>query len=491
MGHEKLSFARFMALTHKRENSVTNRLRTTRGLSAVLTTTAIALLAGVPAAAESSDAPVVEQLLDLLRDQGDISDEQHSELLDKARKEEAARGTAKTEPKAAVTGPTVTVNYDGLKVRSEDGRFKFRLGGRVQADWSVFDQDQTPLGDGLELRRARLKAQGTMYQNFAYKLEANFETNGDTNVTDGWISYKGFEPLGHPLILTAGHQKVPFSQQSMTSSNWQVFQERSLQDSFIDNPATGRRRLGLVARSYGERWLLSAGVFGEGIGYPDDSNENFGTATRLLFYPLIEERKGLAVGGAVYYRDWKRNDPAGDLKFAARPEAHIAGAKLIDTGELFDVDDLIMYNVEATGVFGSFHAQGEYTGTSVRRRGASDLSFGGWYVQAGYFLTGEQRNYDRQSGKYNRITPKAMVGDGGIGAWEIAARYSEMDLSSKDVRGGKERNVTLGLNWWLNRSLMLRFNYVYANPDPTSDEIVVGGRDEKINIFEGRAQVVF
>ena len=72
-----------MALTHKRENSVTNRLRTTRGLSAVLTTTAIALLAGVPAAAESSDAPVVEQLLDLLRDQGDISDEQHSELLDK------------------------------------------------------------------------------------------------------------------------------------------------------------------------------------------------------------------------------------------------------------------------------------------------------------------------------------------------------------------------------------------------------------------------
>ena len=140
---------------------------------------------------------------------------------------------------------------------------------------------------------------------------------------------------------------------------------------------------------------------------------------------------------------------------------------------------------------GRLAAQGEYTGVSVRRRGDSDLSFGGWYVQAGYFLTGEQRNYDRQSGKYKRITPKAMVGDGGIGAWEIAARYSEMDLSSKDVRGGKERNVTLGLNWWLNRSLMLRFNYVYANPDPTSDEIVVGGRDEKINIFEGRAQVVF
>ena len=476
---------------------MTNRLRTPRGKSAAVTAIILALSAGAPASAESSDTPVVEQLLDLLRDKGDISDEQHSELLEKAQKEAASSAPAKAEPQAATAGPKITTGYDGLKVQTEDGKFKFRVGGRIQADWNVFKEDQTRLGDGLELRRARLKAQGTMYNNFVYKLEANFETDGITNVTDGWIAYTGFKPFGLPLILTAGHQKVPFSQQSMTSSNWQVFQERSLQDSFIDNPATGRRRLGFVARTYGERWLLSSGVFGEGIGYPDESNENFGTATRLLFYPLIEKRKGLTFGGAIYYRDWKRNaapgDSAGDLKFAARPEAHISGAKLIDTGWLFNVDDMIMYNFEATGVLGSFHAQGEYTGSSVRRRGNSDLSFGGWYVQAGYFLTGEQRNYDRQSGKYKRITPKAMVGEGGIGAWEVAARYSEMDLTSKDISGGKERNVTLGLNWWLNRSLMLRFNYVYANTDPTTNESskFVGGIDEKVNIFEGRAQVVF
>ncbi|MCH2172413.1 OprO/OprP family phosphate-selective porin [Myxococcota bacterium] len=393
----------------------------------------------------------------------------------------------------ADSGPKVTTNYSGLKVESADGRFDFRVGGRIQADWNVFDKDVTPLGDGLEMRRARLKGQGKLYEDFKYKLEVNFDPDGKAAITDGWMSYNGFKPLGSPLILTFGHQKVPFSQQSMTSSNWQVFQERSMQDGFIDNPATGRRRLGFVARSYGKRWLASAGVFGEGVDYPSQADENFGTASRLLFYPLAEKRKLLTVGGAVYYRKWRRDN---ELKFGARPEAHISGAKLVSTGDLTNVEDMIMYNLQVSGVLGSFHAQGEYTGSNIQRRGpAGDLTLGGWYVQAGYFLTGENRNYDWKSGKYKRVTPNSMVGDGGFGAWEIAARYSEMDLSSQEIQGGEERNVTLGLNWWLNRSLMMRLNYVYAKTDPTTSEggaaITGAGRDESINIIEGRFQVVF
>ena len=97
------------------------------------------------------------------------------------------------------------------------------------------------------------------------------------------------------------------------------------------------------------------------------------------------------------------------------------------------IDDAIMYNVEISGVLGSFHTQGEYTGSSVRRVGEETLSFGGWYVQAGYFLTGENRAYDRKTGKYKRVVPHSIVGEGGFGAWEVAARYSEMDLISGNI----------------------------------------------------------
>ena len=71
-----------------------------------------------------------------------------------------------------------------------------------------------------------------------------------------------------------------------------------------------------------------------------------------------------------------------------------------------------------------------------------------------------------------------------------------MDLISGNIAGGKERNVTLGVNWWMNRSLMIRLNYVYANPDPTTSTSTDpgfrgGGQDQNINIVEGRFQVVF
>ncbi len=494
-------------LTQERELSVKTGPGTARRLSACLSVLAAFTLAMIPAtqasseASESIDKPVVEQLLDLLRAKGDISDEQYQEMLTQAEKEEATSQSASSKAEVLPSVPAekprtkVTANYKGLGISSPDGRFKFQVGGRIQADWNVFEQDITPLGDGMTLRRARLKMQGTMYKDFKFKIEVNFDPGGKVEVTDGWLSYQGFKPMGLPLVLTVGHQKVPFSQQSMSSSDWQVFQERSMQDAFIDNPAIGRRRLGFVARTYGTHWLADAGVFAEGTRKPDADNDSFGTAGRVLFYPLIEERRLLILGGAVYYRSWNRNDPLDgeDLRFAARPEGHIAGEKLINTGWMSPMDDTIMYNGQVSGVLGSFHAQAEYTGVRVSRTGEENISFNGWYVQAGYFLTGENRVYDRKSGKYKRPVPKSMVGDGGWGAWELAARYSEMDLASGDIQGGKERNVTVGVNWWMNRSFLIRVNYVRADTDPTTSESSIrgAGLDQSINVFEGRFQVVF
>ena len=494
-------------LTHQTEKYVKIQVGAAKGFWTFLSVLAFCLMQAAPALTASSenspstDKPVVEQVLDLLREKGDISDEQYDDMLTKAREEEATRPAASTEEKAlpavAAEKPRakVTANYKGLGVSSPDGRFKIQVGGRVQADWNVFQQDITPLGDGMELRRARLKTQGTLYKDFKFKLEVNFDPGGKVEVTDGWLSYQGLKPMGLPLILTVGHQKVPFSQQSMTSSNWQVFQERSMQDAFIDNPAMGRRRLGFVARTYGTHWLADAGVFAEGTRKPDEDNDNFGAAGRLLFYPLIEERRLLILGGAVYYRSWNRNPASGeDLKFGARPEGHIAGEKLINTGWMNPMNDTIMYNGQVSGVLGSFHAQAEYTGVRVSRTGEENVFFNGWYVQAGYFLTGENRVYDRKSGKYKRPVPKSMVGDGGWGAWELAARYSQMNLADGNIQGGKERNVTVGLNWWMNRSFLIRVNYVRANTDPTSSEDPTmrgAGQDQTINVFEGRFQVVF
>jgi len=63
------------------------------------------------------------------------------------------------------------------------------------------------------------------------------------------------------------------------------------------------------------------------------------------------------------------------------------------------------------------------------------------------------------------------------GAWEVAARYSDLDLNWNEglpgmacsaaftgcVRGGEEKIVTLGLNWYLSNNIRLMFDYLIVD----------------------------
>ena len=47
----------------------------------------------------------------------------------------------------------------------------------------------------------------------------------------------------------------------------------------------------------------------------------------------------------------------------------------------------------------------------------------------------------------------------GCGAWQVAARYSYLDLNSKGIAGGILHDLTLGLNWFLNDYTKVQMNY--------------------------------
>jgi len=442
-------------------------------------TTAAMLMAAPASAVEDG------KLADLLEEKGLISAEERESIREDAASEDdqtAPRSEPAEEGESDEKEPQieVSVGAKGLSVTSADKRFKFAFGGRIQADAGGFIQDETSLGDGAELRRARIKSYGYVYDDWDYKLEVNFDPDADVSITDGWLRYSGFTPF----TVTLGHQKVPFSQQSMSSSNWQVFQERALLDAFIDTGENGRRRLGGVLGSYGDHWNLQLGFFSGGVGTSGNDDEDFGTAARAVWAPIAEDRKFLIFGGAIYYRDFNSSS---DLKFATHPEAHMADADLVSTGKMPGADDELLFNFDASVVWGPFHAQAEYTGARVYRGGVANPYFYGYYAQAGWFITGESRNYDIKSGKYKRPKPTRD----GIGAWEVAVRWSSIDLQDEDIRGGKERNFTSGLNWWVNQNVMFRFNYIFGMLRPNSTVAGLGGIDENIHAFVARAQVVF
>ena len=94
--------------------------------------------------------------------------------------------------------------------------------------------------------------------------------------------------------------------------------------------------------------------------------------------------------------------------------------------------------------------------------------FSGWYAFLTYSLTGEQHPYDPATASFRNLRPANPLGTpGGWGAWEVAARYSVVDLdylpfstaATGGIAGGKQDVWTVGLNWYPNNIIKFQLNY--------------------------------
>ena len=129
---------------------------------------------------------------------------------------------------------------------------------------------------------------------------------------------------------------------------------------------------------------------------------------------------------------------------------------------------------------------------------ADSIGFNGGYVQAAYLLTGEHTLYDRRLGRLavyhvRPNTPFWLVRDGsgricsGLGAWEIAARYSYLNLNDGPVQGGILTSETFALNWYLNNNLKVQFDYVHTD----RSALPAGAIPGPIDSFGIRTQIAF
>ena len=134
--------------------------------------------------------------------------------------------------------------------------------------------------------------------------------------------------------------------------------------------------------------------------------------------------------------------------------------------------------------------------------GNSNAVLAGAYTQVGFFLTGEHRPYDRKTGTIDRIIPKHNFGPWdcqthhGWGAWEVAGRWSYIDLNSKNIRGGVVNDLTAGLNWYLNPYWKVQFNYIHSMPNYTAQAAPAGTPNgpfshSTTDMFDLRCQVDF
>jgi len=350
---------------------------------------------------------------------------------------------------------------NGFKLESEDGDFALKFGGRIQADWTFVSAaaELGELEDGFEFRRARLFFEGTIYKRVEFKAQYDF-AGGDADFKDVYVGIKS-----RWGTVRFGHYKEYFSLEELTSSKYLAFLERSLPvQAFSPSRNSGAG----VHGKRGDAFNWGFGVFydADDFGFSQDE-DRIDVTGRIAYRPLYEDggKRLIHLGLSASEKDL---EDGGRFRFRARPEAHLA-PRFVSTGR-FAADGATLLDLELAGVFGPFWFAAEHLTADVDAPAAGDPSFDGFYVQAGYYLTGEHRRYKTSSGAFDRQKPKRIFGkDGGKGAIEIAARYSTVDLTGGAIAGGEQDDLTLAINWYLNPATRLMVNFVNADVDGAGD----------------------
>ena len=365
-----------------------------------------------------------------------------------------------------------------LTYQSPNDSWKIGIGGHLQLDVAkYFDDDPPSLKSGFEVRRGRLYMNASFLKEWLFRAQYDFTVfdDDDPDAVDGFndlfLKYSGFNPVS----LYMGNFKNTVSLEQMTSSTYFTFMERALPNALMPG-----RNLGFGVKSYGKKWSAAAGVYGGTL--PQPSNDGHGVSGRATFSPIHETGDIIHMGISSY---WRSSDDDDSVKFKAPPESHVTDTRLVDTGS-FDTEDYYGVVFETALIKGPFALQGEYMWVDVNRKIDSnpDADFNGYYVEGSWFLTGESRNYYFKEGMFKSVKPLTPINQGGMGAWKLAARYSNIDLTDKDINGGEEDNFTFSLSWYPTVQTRVIAEYINVLD-------VNGGKNDGVepHVFQMRAQI--
>jgi phosphate-selective porin OprO/OprP len=210
----------------------------------------------------------------------------------------------------------------------------------------------------------------------------------------------------------------------------------------------------------------------------------------------VEKGKRMLHLGAAATRRGVNGRGTEPVTYSSKPEADLLNI-FISSGAMREADVDWRYGLETAFFWDAFSVQGEYMMTKTDMNSASaldDPSFHGWYVQGAWTITGEPRRWNAAAATFVNPKPSnnAFV-DGGCGAWEVAIRYSTIDLSdgsiaSGGVEGGQLAIATIGLNWYVNPNTKVMWGLSRADADVDDPALGDGG---DATIFQTRIQFAF
>lgn len=393
--------------------------------------------------------------------------------------------------------------FEGGKLHfaSKDEKFKLWFDNRVMIDAAYYlpssdieglsskpnkdletDDGEFRFSNGISVRRARFGIKATLYDKWFAELDIDFAYN-EVELKDVFLGYR----FNDHWSVKVGQFKEPMSMERLTSSRYLNFPERPMA---VDAFAAGRR-LGAAFTGWGNRWWVSAGVFGRKIDLiqkeKNRGDDGWSVTGRVAVSPLNNGDMTLHIGA---YGTFRKPDMSGTAdrvtEFRCFPEGRVDRRRYV-RAEIENVRHYGTAGVEFGFRWNKALLKGEYIYTRLARYGYDgkeranipDCDFNGWYAAASYIILGEQRRYAPDDAEFG---PMNIARKGGN--LEIAARVGYLNLNDfhspkAAVTGGSAYAYSAALNWYPVSNIALGLSYTFLNHDKYADDkghITAGGK---------------
>jgi phosphate-selective porin OprO/OprP len=380
------------------------------------------------------------------------------------------------------------------------------------------------LSDGSTFRRARIGIGGKAFGDFEYSVLFDFGGAGEESsghIQELWLQYSGWKPAH----IRVGAFAPFIGLEDAGSTNGMLFLERPAVSDIARGLAAGDYREGGQIAFVNKRWFASAAVTGRTVNTAGSStvqpyNSQLGFVGRAAFLPVKTANDIVHVGAHGSYVSHPANTAGPDaaagtavspIDLSITPELRVDGTSLIDSGAI-DATHAHTLGAELAVQHRNFLLQGEYEQIGIDRRNSTlpNPKFHGFYVEGSWIVTGQRRRYNDGNFAFDgpQITSSFNPARGQWGAWELALRYSVMDLDYHSgvagsaipvggVRGGEQRIATVGVNWYLNSisRIMLDYQHVSINrlsPNPITFMTPIGAQiGQNYSTTEVRFQLAF
>ena len=351
------------------------------------------------------------------------------------------------------------------------------------------------LQDGSTFRRARFGVAGKAFGDFEYTALFAFDGAGSEDnghIQELWLQYSGFKPAH----IRVGAFRPSLGLEDQGSTNGMPFLERPASTDIGASLAGGDFREAAQVVANNDRFYAAGSVTGRlvttaGAATVQPYRDPLGFIGRVAAVAYRSDDALVHLGAHGSYGDRPANTagpdatgatPLGTIQLRERPELRVDGTRLVDTGALSAAH---AYSAGAEGAveYRNLLLQGEYEFIGIDRGNPAYVNprFTGFYVEGTWVITGQRRRYNTGNFAFDgpAVTDSFNPLAGHWGAWELAGRYSGLNLNAgagapgtapaiDAVRGGSQHIVTAALNWYLDPIIRVMFEYQHVAIDRLS-----------------------